>query len=168
MLKTVLALVLVAACGGGSKQSGPAKPAEPAPVAPAEPEAKEPAKPAEPEPAKPDPEKMKAELAAAETAAFEKAKPVFDKHCASCHEKGKKGAKASTLKHFDMSAYPFAGGHAADIDKEIRKVLAIGGGKATMPKSKPGAVKGDELALIAAWAEAFDAAHEGGAGGASH
>jgi hypothetical protein len=50
-----------------------------------------------------------------------------------------------------------------EIGKEIRKSLAIGGGKATMPFDKKGAVKGDELALIAAWADTFDASHAGGA-----
>ena len=144
MTKTLLiALALVVACGGGKKPAEAPKPAEPE----AKPEAKE-------------PEAPKVDLAANETAAFEKAKPVFDKYCAACHDKSKKGAKASTLKHFDISSYPFGGEHAADVDKEVRKVLAIGGGKATMPKGKPGAVKGDELALIAAWADAFDAAHE--------
>ena len=42
-----------------------------------------------------------------------------------------------------------------------------------MPADKKGAVKGDELALIAAWADAFDASHKGGAheghgGGGGH
>ena len=101
---------------------------------------------------------MKLRLAA-ETAAFEKAKPVFEKHCASCHTKSGKNWSAKKLKEFDMTSYPFGGEHAKEIGKEIREVLAIGGGKATMPKGKPGAVKGDELALIAAWADAFDAAH---------
>jgi hypothetical protein len=32
-----------------------------------------------------------------------------------------------------------------------------------MPQDNKGAVKGDELALIAAWADAFDKAHAGGA-----
>jgi hypothetical protein len=38
-----------------------------------------------------------------------------------------------------------------------------------MPADKKGTVKGDELALIAAWADAFDKAHAGGAHeGAGH
>ena len=36
---------------------------------------------------------------------------------------------------------------------------AIGGGKASMPLDQPGAITGDELAAIAAWADAHDAAH---------
>jgi hypothetical protein len=64
-----------------------------------------------------------------------------------------------------MTAYPFGGHHAAEITGAIRKVLAIGGGKATMPMDDPGAVKGDELALIAAWADAYDKADQAGAHG---
>lgn len=124
-------------------------------------ESTKPTKPTEP-PA-PDPEKVKVELLAAETAAFEKAKPVFDKFCAKCHTKGGKMATQKKLDHFDMTAYPFGGHHAMDVSGSIRKSLAIGGGKATMPFDKKGAVKGDELALIAAWADAFDASHKGGA-----
>ena len=59
-----------------------------------------------------------------------------------------------------MTTYPFGGHHAATMATTIRKVLAIGGGKPTMPANKKGAVKGDELALIAPWADAFEAAHK--------
>lgn len=113
-----------------------------------------------PAPPAPDP---KVELLAAEQAAYDKAKPVFDKWCAKCHTQGAKLATQKKLDHFDMTAYPFGGHHAMEISGSIRKSLAIGGGKATMPFDKKGAVKGDELALIAAWADAFDASHKGGA-----
>jgi len=119
--------------------------------------------PAEPPPAEPTPEKLKADLLANENGAYQAAKPVFQQYCASCHEKGGKSASSKKLDHFDMTAYPFGGHHAMEISKEIRHALGIDGSKPTMPKSKPGAVKGDELALIAAWADAFDASHEGGA-----
>ena len=111
----------------------------------------------------PDPTQVKAELLAAETSAFELAQPVFKQHCARCHVKGGKKAKAKTLGHFNMTAYPFGGHHADEITAEIRKVLAIGGGKPTMPMDDPGVVQGDELSLIAAWADAYDKAHAGGA-----
>jgi mono/diheme cytochrome c family protein len=104
-------------------------------------------------------------LVAAERLAFEQAKPVFEAHCAKCHVTGGKKAKPTTLGHFDMTSYPFGGHHAGEISAEVRKVLGIGGGKPTMPLDKPGAVKGDELALIAAWADAFDKAHAAGASG---
>jgi mono/diheme cytochrome c family protein len=166
MIRTLLLASLVAACGGGSSKPAPmTPPADPAtePVAtePAQPtEPAEPAEPAKPaEPPAPDPAQVKAGLLAAETAAFEKAKPVFDQHCARCHVKGGKMATPKKLGELDMTAYPFGGKHAAEIGGEIRKVLGIGGGKVTMPADKKGAVKGDELALIAAWADAFDAAH---------
>lgn len=173
MIRTLLVASLVAACGGGSSKPAPmAPPSDPAkepvatePAQPAEPATPaEPAQPAEPAaPAAPDPAQVKADLLAAETAAFDKAKPVFDKHCARCHVKGGKMANAKKLGELDMTAYPFGGEHAAEIGAEIRKALGIGGGKVTMPADKKGAVKGDELALIAAWADAFDAARGGGA-----
>lgn len=163
-----LLVLILAACGG---TSSPAQaPAEP--VASGEhehtgsgdsPPAETP--PAETPPAEtpPDPAQVKAELVAAEQAAYEKARPVFEAHCARCHSKTSKKAKAKTLGHFDMTSYPFSGHHAAEISAEVREVLGIGGGKATMPKDKPGSVKGDELALVASWADAYDKAHQGGA-----
>ena len=96
----------------------------------------------------------------ADQAAFDRAKPVFVKYCASCHTKTGAKATAKKLEHFDMTTYPFGGHHAATIVPTIRKVLAIGGGKPTMPADKKGAVNGDELALIAAWCNAFEAAHK--------
>jgi hypothetical protein len=148
--------------------------AAPAPTAPAPaepPATSSSAPPAPPErpaptPSRPpprDPDTTRAALLAAETAAFEKAKPVFDKFCARCHVKGAKAATAKKLEHFDMTTYPFGGEHASEMSKEMREVLAIGGGKPTMPFDKRGAVKGNDLALIAAWADAFDAAHRAGA-----
>lgn len=116
-----------------------------------------------PMPPKPDPEKVKAELMAAETAAYDKAKPVFEKYCASCHTKKGKKATAKKLGHFDMTAYPFGGQHAKSIGNEIRVVLAIDGAKKpTMPDDKPGSVKGDDLATVKAWTEAWQAAGAGG------
>lgn len=174
MKRTLIALVLAcAACGGGSSkpkstttastdpvpmtEMGSAAPTETAnPV--------DPVKPTEPaEPPAPDPAKIKADLLAVEMAAFDKAKPVFDKHCAKCHSKD--GSRQSTTKreHFDMTTYPFGGHHAMDVHNEIREVLGVTGKKPTMPADKKGAVKGQELELVKAWADAFDASHKGGA-----
>jgi len=124
-------------------------------------------------PAAPDAAKVKADLLAAENAAYESAKPVFGKYCAGCHQQGGKKASAKKLGHLDITTYPFGGHHTAVVGATIRKALGIGGGKATMPFDKPGIVQGDELALIAAWADAFDAsgaggAHEGMAGHDEH
>lgn len=163
-MKTVLLLVMIAACGGGS--SKPTTPiADPVPMAepPPAPEPTAPAPPADPEPAQPDPAKVKADLLAAEMTAYEKAKPVFEANCARCHSKGGKLSTSKKRGHFDMTTYPFGGHHSMEISKEIRKSLGITGGKPTMPFDKKGAVKGDDLALIAAWADAFDASHAGGA-----
>lgn len=164
------AVFSLAACGGKTAPEPAA--AEPAPPEPAQREeqvgAGEPAPTAQPteEPApepQPDPTQAKTELAAAEKSAFEMAEPVFKQHCARCHVKGEKKSKAKTLGHFDMTTYPFGGHHADEISAKIRKVLAIGGGKPTMPKDDRGAVQGEELSLIAAWADAYDRAHAGGA-----
>lgn len=110
-----------------------------------------------------EPADPKPALLAAETTAFERAKPVFEKYCAKCHTSRGKNASSKKLAHFDMTTYPFRGHHAGEMSATIRKVLAIGGGKPTMPADKKGAVQGDELAAIAAWADAFDASHAGGA-----
>ena len=167
-MKTLLLLSILgfAACGGGgSKPAQPTQPAEPTPTettaqtAPTEPTTPaEPAKPAEPPaPPAPDPKVVAME---AETAAYEKAKPVFEKFCMGCHGKGR-GATKKALAELDINQYPFKGEHANA--KDMRKVLGIGGGKATMPKNKPGSVKGDDLAAISAWADAWDAAESAGA-----
>jgi mono/diheme cytochrome c family protein len=102
-------------------------------------------------------------LLADEQAAFDKAKPVFERYCAGCHTQSGKQASAKKLDHFEMTSYPFGGHHAATIGPTIRKVLAVGGGKATMPDNRPGTVTGDDLALIAAWTKAWDAASTAGA-----
>jgi len=107
-------------------------------------------------------------LLAAETAAWEKAKPVFVKYCSSCHTKaGNKTAKKK-LDHFDMDSYPLGGHHRATIGFEVREVLGLSGKKPTMPSDKPGSVQGDELATIQAWTDAWEAADKAGAHGAVH
>ena len=113
--------------------------------------------------AAPDPAQVKADLLAAEMTAYEKAKPVFDKYCAKCHSKHGGKQSISKREHFDMTSYPFGGHHAMEVHDEIREVLGLTGKKPTMPADKKGAVKGAELALVKAWADAFEASHEGGA-----
>ena len=115
------------------------------------------------EPPKVDPEKQKADLAAAETAAYDKAKPVFEKYCASCHTKAGKKSSKKKLDHFSMDTYPFGGEHTKSIGNEVRVVLGIDGGKKpTMPYDKPGSVQGDDLAAIKAWTEAWQASGAAG------
>ena len=104
-----------------------------------------------------------ADALAAESAAYEKAKPVFEKFCASCHTKDGAKATPKKLDHFDMTSYPFGGHHAGTLGPTIRKQLGIGGGKAKMPSDKPGSVRGDDLKLIEAWSRAWDAAQAAGA-----
>lgn len=99
------------------------------------------------------------DLLDAEQAAYERAQPVFQEHCAMCHTSEGKRSSKGTLKHFSMDTYPFGGHHADEITATIREALGVVGGDATMPKNKPGAVQGEQLALITAWADAFDRAH---------
>lgn len=164
MKQLLILLATTSACGGGSSAK-PTAPATQDPIpmvehAAAQPPAR-PTTPEEPETA--DPAQVKADLRAAETTAFEKAKPVFEANCARCHSKAGKSATEKKRGHFDMTTYPFGGHHAMEIAKEIRKALGLTGGKPTMPYDKKGSVTGNDLAAIAAWADAFDAAHAGGA-----
>lgn len=162
----------LASCG--SKSSAPTTPTDPAhdhaehdhagtgsAAAMPDPMPKEPDKPTEP--TKPDQAKVKADLLASERSAWDTAKPVFDKSCASCHTKaGKKSAKKK-LDHFDMDTYPPGGHHTGTIGFTIREVLGVTGKKPTMPFDKPGSVQGDDLAKIKAWTDAWEAADKGGA-----
>lgn len=165
-MKTLTLILALCACGGGSSKPAaePVKPVDPVPMP--EPTATATPSPAEPTPPEPTPAPKadpKAELLATEMAAYDKAKPAFDKWCAKCHSQGNKLATKKKLEHFDMTKYPFGGHHAMEVSKEIREALGIDGSKPTMPADKKGAVKGEELAAIKAWADAFDAAHAGGA-----
>jgi mono/diheme cytochrome c family protein len=99
------------------------------------------------------------DLAAAEKAAYERARPVFEKHCRRCHAPGGEKATAKSLGHFSMDGYPFGGHHAASAGAAVREVLGVSGEAASMPADDPGAVKGDELDAVIAWSKAFDQAH---------
>ncbi len=163
-----LATAALAACGSKSSPT-PTTPPEPAhdhggagsAVTTPEPTPREPDKPVEPP--KPDAVKVKADLLAAETSAWETAKPVFTKSCATCHTKaGKKSAKKK-LDHFNMDTYPPGGHHTATIGFTIRDVLGISGKKPTMPFDRPGSVQGDDLGKIKSWTDAWEAAEKAGA-----
>jgi hypothetical protein len=97
----------------------------------------------------------------AERAAFAEARPAFERHCLRCHSKEGAKAKSKARAHLDMTGYPFGGHHAGEAGAAIRAVLGVGpkAHRATMPSDDPGIVKGDELASIMRWADAFDAAH---------
>ena len=92
-----------------------------------------------------------------EQEAYERARPVFARYCASCHTSD--AGKRSALRHFTMDRYPFGGHHADQVSSAIRAVLGANGQAATMPKDRPGTVQGDELRAILDWAEAFDRTH---------
>lgn len=105
------------------------------------------------------PAETMAQLESDERAAYERAKPVFAAHCARCHTDGGPKASKSARGHFDMDVYPFGGHHAAEMSKYLRRVLGATGGKPTMPRDDPGAVRGKELELVLALTDAFDRAH---------
>jgi mono/diheme cytochrome c family protein len=100
-----------------------------------------------------------ANLDAEEVAAYARARPVFEAYCASCHSHRGDSSDPKALAHFSMDSYPLGGHHAAEIGGAIREVLGANGSKPTMPEDSPGAVKGPELELVLAWAEAFERAH---------
>ena len=104
----------------------------------------------------------KAAIAAAEMAAYERAKPVFARYCSKCHSSTGKKATKKKLAHFSIDTYPFGGHHAGEIGATIREVLGVTGEKPTMPKDAPGRVKGAELEAIVEWSKAFDRAHAAG------
>ena len=168
-MKTVFALCAAALVACGSKPPPPANPTPPAAepheaMPPATPAATaEPAKPPVAEKPAPPAADPKADALAAETAAYEKAKPTFEKYCATCHTKAGKKAAKKKLDHFDMDTYPFGGEHTAFIGDHVGDVLGLGGKKATMPYDKPGSVKGEDLATIKAWIDAWESAEKAGA-----
>lgn len=93
--------------------------------------------------------------------AYERAKPVFAKHCERCHSEGQPGATKAALSHFETTRHPFGGHHAHELGKLVPRVLGVGG-KATMPRDRPGVVQGEELESLLAWARAFDEAQSSG------
>src|SRR5262245_48860125 len=92
---------------------------------------------------------------AAEMAAFRAAKPAFAQHCFRCHTSGGAKSKPRALRHMNMDQYPFGGHHAGSAGSVVRKVVsAPPGTRPKMPSDDPGAVAGDALARMLAWADA--------------
>jgi hypothetical protein len=101
-------------------------------------------------------------IAAAEVAAFERARPVLEKHCASCHSSEGAEATRESLGHFRMDSYPLGGHHAREAGAIVRRVLGVTGAKPTMPRGNAGSVQGAELQAIVDWSHAFDRAYAAG------
>lgn len=161
----LIGCVAAAACGPKDVIPGaPAHPANPAaPVVDVAPPVAADAAPASPEPSPPAPAVDKTAIAAAEQAAYAKARPVLERYCAGCHTSaGTKKGKKKALPHFSMDSYPFTGHHSEDLAQRVREVLGATGEKPAMPADKPGAVTGPELDAIVEWTQAFDAAHAAG------
>jgi hypothetical protein len=171
-----LALALIA-CGPSAVPGSTSHPASAgAPVA------AEPAAIADPEPPPADPHAghgghgghaghgapAAAAITEAERVAYDRARPVIERHCARCHTAG--GAKATeiTVAHIDLSSYPFDGHHTHELGPALRRVLGADGGDPEMPHDDPGAVKGADLEALLALAAAWTAAHPDGAPAAEH
>jgi hypothetical protein len=141
----LVSLPILVSCG--------ASPPKPAPETPAHPEHNEHAHAEEAASTSPS-----AAVTEEERTAYEKARPVFETYCAKCHTTQGNGS-AMAMHHFNMDTYPFGGHHATQITATIREVLGASGKPATMPRDNPGAVKGQDLQVILAWADAYDRAH---------
>jgi hypothetical protein len=169
-MKTLIMSALVgalASCGGKSSPGGTGPDKNPPPggadAAPATPAAADAGVAEAPPPDAAPPPDPKVALRAAETDAYTAANPVFDKYCTSCHSRDGDLSSKKALEHLDITSYPFGGHHVTTIGPTIAHVLGIDGAKPKMPRNKPGAVQGDDLAKIKAWAAAWQAADDGGA-----
>lgn len=124
-------------------------------------------------------------LPEAELAAYRAAAPVFERYCLACHRPGTNSMSVITSNTLDLGTYPFTGSSSneagfliaaalgaplADLDARDEAPLSlarqhIGAGrppKARMPKDQPGAVQGDDLERILAWARAWRATRRAG------
>jgi len=110
---------------------------------------------------------VKGDPRAAELTRWNAAKPVLEKYCARCHRQGGNAVTKRKLGHFDMTSYPPGGHHAKTIGVTVGSVLGLSGKKPRMPADKPGALAGDELALVKAWTDAWVGADKAGAHAAS-
>jgi hypothetical protein len=97
-------------------------------------------------------------------AAFEVARPAFERHCFRCHRRegaASRKVKIKAIKHLDMSVYPFGGHHPDDAASVIRRALLGDEMKKTpptMPADDIGGVTGKDLEKLLAWADAFERA----------
>jgi hypothetical protein len=105
----------------------------------------------------------KPDLLAAERAAWDTAQPVMQRYCAKCHIVGGSAATAKKLKRFNITSYPVSGNRAATAGFSVREALGLTGKSPRMPSDQPGAVKGDDLAKVKAWTDAWAAAEQAGA-----
>jgi hypothetical protein len=156
-LSLVLAVLLSAGTGCRSRSTGP--PPRPEKVAAARPDTR-------PGPAAQVPEDPQQRevpgpgiTSPPDVAAYAAARPALEKHCFRCHTGAGQKAKSRTLKHLSFDGYPPTGHHAHEMGATFRRVLLGNKAKArgpTMPADDRGAVTGEEVEKILAWADAFD------------
>ena len=100
-----------------------------------------------------------ADVAEAERVAYTRARPVFAQYCDSCHSRESLHVDREATRNLTTDSYPFGGRRGAarrDTRFVCRSAKAIG---ATMPDDHPGSVRGNDLAAVLTWADAFDRAH---------
>lgn len=149
MLRCAFALAIIAGCAPRADHTTAGGPADPAASAgPAPTSGTLSAPPADPAPP-----------ATAEQA-LARARPVFAKYCSRCHQSGNRQTSKKALEHFSLDTDPPGGHHAHELAGTLRLVLGAGGKPATMPLDQPGAVQGDDLAALLAWADAHEAEQE--------
>ena len=135
--------MVAAACGANPAPAAIAPRVAPAPVPPSD--------------ARPD-ATANTDPLVAEQDALALAKPVFKKYCVRCHMYG---ANDKAFKKLDANT-GLDTIDATKVDK-IRVVLGGADKPPTMPKDRPGEVKGDELALVMNWTDAYSRAQKAGA-----
>lgn len=145
MMKAALLVIVLAACGGKSKQVTP-----PVEVAPAE-TAREAAPPAEEKPAEPNNELL-AQAALAEQ--YDAGKKIYvEKKCASCHgDNGEGNPKNPAV--IGEKAFPEQPAKTAKLRKGVTFKTAkdvMDFVKAKMPIKAPGTLTDDEAAAVTAW-----------------
>jgi mono/diheme cytochrome c family protein len=97
------------------------------------------------------------EASASELAAYERAKPVFERHCTACHRDGTRLTSGEAMRKVDMNGYPFGGAPRAAMTRTV--MASLTGGGPTMPPFRRQPLTAEEVALIRAWAAATDAAN---------
>lgn len=174
-----LALPLFVACAGTTGHTQTTEPSEPSPMS--SDTRRPPEGPRTPQPAvapesttegvvAPSLEVSTTSESPSEQDAYERARPLFERYCASCHTTHGERSRRSALRHFNMDSYPLGGHHADEIGAMVRQSLGASGSPATMPRDRPGVIEGDELQVILEWADAFERAHpvDHSGGGHSH
>ncbi len=91
-----------------------------------------------------------------ELAAYERARPVFERECKRCHASGTRLTSTAAMGGVDMSRYPFGGGTPTEVARRIGVSIGLFGRGATMPPTRLPGLRGEDAALVAAWIAAVE------------